>query len=53
LHILDIKLARSAGMQENVNVPMDLYDQACITDAKQGVEVRFDLIFKTDQLTFV
>ena len=37
---LDIKLEWNEEEHENINVPMDIYDRACITDAKQGVEVR-------------
>jgi hypothetical protein len=33
----------NAGDREAVNVPMDLYEKACINDVKQGIEVRFYL----------
>ena len=41
MFILDLRLDTHENDNESINVPMDLYHKACITDAKQGVEVRF------------
>jgi biotin carboxylase len=37
---LDIKIEWNEEDGENINVPMDIYEKACVTDIKQGVEVR-------------
>lgn len=38
--IVDLKIQYRDDDREGVNVPMDIYDQACVTDPKKGVEVR-------------
>ncbi|CAF0807590.1 unnamed protein product [Adineta steineri] len=40
-----LKLTSNDQDHEGVHVPMDLYDQACVTDAKQGVEIAVQIGF--------
>ena len=53
---LDLKLEWNEEDHENVNVSMDIYEKACVTDAKEGAEVRdfvlrnivrFDLVIRS------
>jgi hypothetical protein len=36
----DLKLEWNEEDHENINVPMQIYERACVTDPKEGVEVR-------------
>jgi hypothetical protein len=36
---LDLKLAWNENDRETINVPMDVYEKACVTDPKKGIEV--------------
>ncbi len=40
LTFLDLKLEWNEEDRENVNVPMEIYEKACVIDATEGVEVR-------------
>jgi len=37
--------------RENANVPMEMYENACVTDAKAGVEVR-EKLWKNERKRF-
>ena len=37
--LLDLKLVTNEDNREGINVTSELYEQACITDAKKGIEV--------------
>ena len=39
-NFIDLKLAWSEGDKECISVPRNVYQDACITDAQKGVEVR-------------
>ena len=41
----DLKVEWNEEDRENVTVPMDIYERACVTNAKDGVEVGATFIF--------
>lgn len=43
MFLLDLKLPCTNTESECVTVPMDLYEQACVSDSKKGLEVRITL----------
>jgi hypothetical protein len=49
---LDLKLEWSEDDRENANVPMDMYERACVSDAKQGVEVKWSRSFRLRKYYF-
>jgi len=42
----DLKLPENSNSEDGINVPMELYEEACVTDAKRGVEVRDQMELK-------
>jgi len=40
LFFLDLKVEWNEKDLENINIPIDIYEKACVIDAKEGVEVR-------------
>jgi hypothetical protein len=46
--VLDLKLEWDEEGHENANVPMYMYERACITDAKDGVEVRSLFLYESE-----
>ena len=46
MKILDLKLDWNDQDRENATVPTELYERACVTDGKEGVEVRRASEFK-------
>ena len=41
----ELKVEWNEEDRENVTVPMEIYERACVTNAKDGVEVGAPLIF--------
>ena len=43
MYILDLKLSCQQDNSEGIHVPVEIYKQACITDAKRGLEVIYSI----------
>ena len=42
LFFLGLKVKWNEKDLENINIPIDIYEKACVIEAKEGVEVRLD-----------